>query len=137
MIPPDCGRKSIYLFNVFTSLFFWCVRFCARQGWGHPQLLLILPPPPHQTEKLSVGLSQKQRLSGREHVVLPSTTHLSAAVVLAWLSEQILSRVPAIHDLNTLEEVWLNVTDVSQKKVGCNISLFNIIWMQRCFFSHN
>lgn len=86
-------------------------RFCARQGWTLPQLLLILPPE-RDTSEQSI-----MKLSGREHITFVSTTQLSANSVLSWLHGRILSRVEPIQDIKQLEEVWLNTTHIQEKKI--------------------
>lgn len=86
-------------------------RFCARQGWTHPQLLLILPPERSSTEH------NLMKLSGREHITFVSTAQLSANSVLSWLHGRILSKVEPIQDMKQLELVWLNTTHVQEKKV--------------------
>lgn len=90
-------------------------RFCARQGWSHPQLVFILPPT-HQGGKVNTGRNLGW-LPGREHIVLSSTTHLSVTPVLTWLYGQILSRVQVVHNVRQLEEIWFNITRVDQKKI--------------------
>lgn len=92
-------------------------RFCARQGWTLPQLLLILPPE-RDTSEQSI-----MKLSGREHITFVSTTQLSANSVLSWLHGRILSRVEPIQDIKQLEEVWLNTTHIQEKKVPQYIRL--------------
>lgn len=57
------------------------------------------------------------KLSGREHIILPSTSQLSASAVLSWLHGRLLSRVEAVEDVKQLEQVWLNTTIVQEKKV--------------------
>lgn len=86
-------------------------KFCAHQGWTHPQLLFILPP-----ERTSVELTTT-KLSGREHIILPSTSQLSANSVLSWLHGRLLSRVEVVEDVKQLEQVWLNTTVVQEKKI--------------------
>ncbi|KAG7160686.1 E3 ubiquitin-protein ligase RNF103-like, partial [Homarus americanus] len=90
-------------------------RFCARQGWSHPQLVLILPPG-RQASKLTTSRNLG-RLPGREQIVFTSTTHLSVMSVLMWLFGQILSRIEVVQDAKQLEEIWLNVTQVDKEKV--------------------
>lgn len=94
------------------------LRFCARQGWTHPQLLFILPP-----ERTSVELTPV-KLSAREHITLPSTTQLSANYVLSWLQDRLLSRVEEVEDVKQLEQVWLNTTHVQEKKVLLHVLRF-------------
>ncbi|MPC50223.1 hypothetical protein E2C01_044046 [Portunus trituberculatus] len=85
-------------------------KFCARQGWTLPQLLLILPPERDTSEQ------SLMKLSGREHITFVSTAQLSANSVLSWLHGRILSRVEPIQDVKQLEEVWLNTTHIQEKK---------------------
>nr|XP_053644478.1 uncharacterized protein LOC128697002 [Cherax quadricarinatus] len=90
-------------------------RFCAKQGWSHPQLVLILPPS-QQANKLTTGRNPG-RLPGREHIVFTSTTHLTVLSVLTWLYGHILSRVDVLQEVKQLEDTWLNVAKVDKEKV--------------------
>ncbi|XP_042864257.1 E3 ubiquitin-protein ligase RNF103-like [Penaeus japonicus] len=89
-------------------------RFCARQGWSHPQLVLVLPPRKQGNTQSSWINGQT---AGREHIVLASTTHLTVTSVLSWLHSQIQSRIQVIHSLRQLEETWFNTTAVSKEKI--------------------
>ncbi|XP_068237551.1 E3 ubiquitin-protein ligase RNF103-like [Palaemon carinicauda] len=90
-------------------------RFCARQGWSHPQLLLILPSN-DQSEKSSRSRTLG-RIAVRKNIALPSAVHLPVSSVLTWLHEQILSRVKVVDNVRALEETWMNVTYVTEKKI--------------------
>ncbi|KAK7085431.1 hypothetical protein SK128_025243, partial [Halocaridina rubra] len=90
-------------------------RFCARQGWSHPQLVLFLPSS-EQREKGS-NFQNSGSVSTRRNVVLASSVHLSATSVLTWLYDQMSSRIRKVADISTLEETWFNVTHVKEKKI--------------------
>ncbi|KAK8741346.1 hypothetical protein OTU49_002623 [Cherax quadricarinatus] len=107
--------KLAVLLSAASMIDVFDFRFCAKQGWSHPQLVLILPPS-QQANKLTTGRNPG-RLPGREHIVFTSTTHLTVLSVLTWLYGHILSRVDVLQEVKQLEDTWLNVAKVDKEKV--------------------
>lgn len=94
-------------------------RFCARQGWSLPQLVLVFPStdPRDVSMKGRIHALKGQQSIGREHAVVASTTHLSLTTVTSWLRKEILKRITVIDNTKDLECNWLNVTEVQNKQI--------------------